>query len=148
MISHPGRTGSCIMPPRRAVSCLLKLNPPARIGKNEAVPDLLTSTPSLHGEPRSGSSRSSRGVHGGAVGFSSWGLAAKLPGSRNLCFTYVSMVFSLCPKGSAAAGAPPPRMPAGGRLRWPSATTYVRQCLADGDVVPYPCPTGSLMFGT
>ena len=29
MISHPGRTGSCIMPPRRAVSCLLKLNPPA-----------------------------------------------------------------------------------------------------------------------
>ena len=34
MIFHPGRTGSCIMRPRRAVSCLLKLNPPARIGKN------------------------------------------------------------------------------------------------------------------
>ena len=33
MIFHPGRTGSCIMRPRRAVSCLLKLNPPARIGK-------------------------------------------------------------------------------------------------------------------
>ena len=35
MIFHPSRTGSCIMPPRRAVSCLLKLNPPARIGKNK-----------------------------------------------------------------------------------------------------------------
>ena len=35
MIFHPGRTGSCIMRPRRAVSCLLKLNPPARIGKKE-----------------------------------------------------------------------------------------------------------------
>ena len=34
MIFHPGRTDSCIMPPRRAVSCVLKLNPPARIGKN------------------------------------------------------------------------------------------------------------------
>ncbi len=33
MIFHPGRTGSRIMPPRRAFSCLLKLNPPARIGK-------------------------------------------------------------------------------------------------------------------
>ena len=37
MIFHPGRTGSCIMRPRRAVSCLLKLNPPARIGKKTRV---------------------------------------------------------------------------------------------------------------
>ena len=38
MIVHPRRTGSCIMLPRRAVSCVLKLNPPARIGKNSPPP--------------------------------------------------------------------------------------------------------------
>ena len=39
MTFHPGRTGSCIMPLRRAVSCALKLNPPARIGKKLSKPN-------------------------------------------------------------------------------------------------------------
>ena len=47
MIFHPGRTGSCIMPPRRAVSCLLKLNPPARIGKKVPMGTLTLKAPSL-----------------------------------------------------------------------------------------------------
>ena len=42
MIFHPGRTGSCIMRPRRAVSCVLKLNPPARIGKKITLGQQLT----------------------------------------------------------------------------------------------------------